>query len=262
MRTLKCTALFAAALLAGGFSLAAADMPQGQLFLIHEEIANPSKLAAYESTTQEVLGAFKTYSTMFPAYDVVMTDDFSYYFIMPIKSVSDMNVVPQAFAEIAKKMGEEKFADLWRRGGDPMVSSNDFIVMERPDLSYVPATALAANDARAIGYDIYYLLPGREADAEAIAREWQALFKAKGSTESFKIFQAVSGHDLPVWAVVTYGKSPADLAARQEANTAKLGAEGNALQARTWQLVRRFNRRVGMVRPDLSYRPAPMTAAN
>jgi hypothetical protein len=262
MRTLKCTALFAAALLAGGFALAAADMPQGQLYLIHEEIANPSKLAAYESTTQEVLGAIKANSTMFPAYDVVMTDDFSYYFIMPIKSVSDMSVVPQAFAEIAKKMGEEKFADLWRRGGDPMFSSNDFIVMERPDLSYVPATALAANDARAVGYDIYYLLPGREADAEAISHEWQALFKAKGVTDSFKIFQAVSGNDLPIWAVVTYGKSPADLAARQEANSAKLGDEGSALQARSWQLVRRFNRRVGMARPDLSYRPAPMTAAN
>lgn len=262
MRTAKCTVLFAAALLAGALALPAADMPQGQLFLIHEEIANPSKLADYEATSKEFLGVFKAHGQSFPSYDVVMTDDFSYFFIVPIKTMADVSAVPAAFAEISKKMGDAKFAELRRRGGEPMFSSNDFMVMERPDLSYTPATMLAADDVRAIRYDIYYLLPGREMDAEQVAREWQALYKKAGMTDGFKIFQAVTGHDLPVWAVAFYGKSPADLAAREEAAREKLGAEGRALEARTIALVRRFNKRIGTVRPDLSYRQAATAAAN
>ncbi|MGH9361423.1 MAG: hypothetical protein ACRD2T_05855 [Thermoanaerobaculia bacterium] len=260
--------LTAAALLLGGLTLPAADMAymaQRQLLLIHEEIANPSRLAAYESTTKEFIGALKaSNATSFPSFDVVMTDDFSYFFVAPIKGFADVGMVPQGFAEVASKMGEAKFAEMMRRAGEPMVASNDSIVTSRPDLSYWPADyTKAANEAMAVNYDVYYILPGREMDAEAIAREWQALYKQKGMTEGYMIYQAITGHDLPVWAVAFYGKSPADLAAKMEAANAKLGAEGQALNARTLQLVRRFERRVGIRRPDLSYRaPAPMTAAN
>jgi hypothetical protein len=264
MRTLKCTALFAAALFAGGLALPAQDMSQPQLFLLHEELANPSRLADYESTTKEFIAALKaSNSASFPGFDVVMTDDFSYFFVAPIKSFADLGAVGQGFAEVAGKLGEAKFAEMMRRAGEPMHASNDSVVTSRPDLSYWPADyAKAASEAKAVNYDVYYVLPGREMDAEAIAREWQALYKQKGMTEGYMVYQALTGHDLPVWAVAFYGASPADLAAKQEAAAAKLGAEGEALNLRTLQLVRRFERRVGIRRPDLSYRPAPMTAAN
>ncbi len=266
MRVTKCTALLAVALLAVCAPvLRAQDTPaQGRLLLIHEEVANPSKIAEYEATSKEFIGLLKQHNMTGVPFDfnAIMTDDLSYYFVAPVASFADAGKVSEGFMALAQKVGMEKWVEFWRRAGDPMLSWNDFLVQERLDLSYRPAKpALAPEDVRAVRYDLYYLQPGREWEAEQIAKDYAALFQRKGIADGFTVYVAVNGNDLPVLAVVTEGKSAADLMARYEANAKTAGAEMRELDARASRIVRRFDVRLGTVRPDLSYHPTVTSAA-
>jgi hypothetical protein len=130
--------------------------------------------------------------------------------------------------------------------------------MWRPDLSYMPATPrLAQTDRRYFRWDFYYLLPGREKESEQIARDYAALFRQKGITDSFNIYTAVLGTDLPLLVAAIPAKSATDLLAADERINATLGADVRPLQQRAMAITRRFERREGTLRPDLSY-PAPM----
>jgi hypothetical protein len=266
MRVTKCTALLAAALLgAGAPALLAEDAaPQGRLLLIHEEVANPAKIAEYEATSAEFIAMLKQHAMTGVPFDfnAVMTDDLSYFFVAPIASFADAGKVPEGFMALAQKVGMEKWVEFWRRAGDPILSWNDFVVQERLDLSYRPAKPpFPPEEVRALRYDIYYLQPGREWEAEQIAKDYAALFQKKGIPDGFTVAIALTGHDLPVLAVLTEGRSLADLMARYEANRQAGGGEMQALDARAARIVRRFNVRLGTVRPDLSYHPATTSAA-
>jgi len=64
------------------------------------------------------------------------------------------------------------------------------------------------------------------------------------------------GHDAPL-IVVSVGARDADDFAAQDARCARpLGAEGETLFARAFALTRKFDRRSGWLRPDLSMLPA------
>lgn len=246
---------------------AAAQIPppaEGKLFLIHQEVANPAKLAAYESTTKEVVAAATANKiTRAPFHwSVYMADDLSYLYVIPIQNLAEIDGIPPAFAELAGKMGQEKFADLMRRGGDAMLEWNDFVVRERPDLSYHPAKPrLKEEEEAAYRYEIYYLRPGYESDAEEIARTWVKTLQRIGFPNGFTLFETVTGHHMPAYVVLVTGKSEPDLAEQQAALDKALGAEGEALRVRTMGVTRRFEVHNATLRPDLSYHPAAAVAA-
>jgi hypothetical protein len=108
--------------------------------------------------------------------------------------------------------------------------------------------------------DFYYLLPGKQSEAEAIARDYVALFKQKNITQRYSIFMNIMGNDLPVLVAAIPGKSEADVVAADQSTEATLGADVRPLQARAMAITRRFERRTATYRPDLSY-PGPMTVA-
>lgn len=246
---------------------AAAQVPSdapGQLFLVHQEIANPARLAGYESTTKELIAAVTAAKMSKTPFDwtTVALDDLSYAYILPIQSFADVGDVSKGFAELAGKMGPDKFADLMRRGGEAELSWNDFVVRERPDLSYHPQKPrLQPAEVAAIRYETYYLNPGHEGDAEEIARTWVKAMQRLSFADGFTLYEGVSGHDLPAFVVAVHGKSKADIDATDERLDKALGAEMEALRLRTMTVVRRFETHYGTLRADLSYHPATAQAA-
>jgi hypothetical protein len=244
-------------LIAGAFP-ADAQLPppsQGQVFMYHEELAEPGKLAEYEQTTKEmVAAATEHHMTALPFnWTVLQMDNLSYGFLVPIQDFADIGKVPQGFAALAGKMGAEKFESLMRRASVTMRSYNDFLIQERPDLSYKPAKPrLTPEEMTAFRIDTYYVRPGNEAGVEKIAHEWAQAMTRIGFGDGFTVYQGLSGNDLPVVAVVIPGKSAADIAGRSDALDKALGAAGQDLRMRTMALMRRFESHYGVLRPDLS----------
>lgn len=238
---------------------AAEEAPR--LFVVHQEIADPSRIADYEATTKELVAALGQHKiSSFPLnFEVVQVDDFSYYYVSPMAGgYADLGKIPQTFGELASKLGPEKFGDLMRRSGETYSSWNDLVIQERKDLSYQPEKPrLKPEEYRAVRYEFYYLKPGKEQEAEEVCRTWAAMAKAKGLVNGFTVYQGILGHDLPALAVVSFGRSELDLATEQEGLRKALGADIETLYKKTWPLVRRFDVKIGTLRPDLSPPKAP-----
>lgn len=233
--------------------------PKPQLYVLHEEIAKPSMLAQYESTTQEFFKSLAQ-AKVDPATLTIRTyvsPDFHYYFLAPIDSFGGMDKIMTTFMTLS---ANAQFQDLMKRGGATMESVNESIIVRRPDLCYTPDNPrLKMEEHNYFKLQYYYLKPGTEMEAEQIARDYAALFKKKNIAEPFTIFMAVNGNDMPLLIASIPAKSAADWVAADERVNAALGADIRPLQARALNITRKFEVREVTTRPDLVY-PAPAAA--
>ncbi|HYS53852.1 MAG TPA: hypothetical protein VER58_08855 [Thermoanaerobaculia bacterium] len=233
----------------------AADMPKPDLFLIHEEIVKPGAVMAYEAASKDFIAALAEKKLMSSAlnWNAYMRDDFHYYYIFSIANLAALDSSQIEWDKAKAAIGADRWAALERRGADATVSYNEFVTMRRPDLSYVPANPrLKAEEQKFVRLDFYYLVPGKQAEAEAIAKDYIALFKAKNITEPFTIYMDVTGNDLPLLVAGIPAKSASDQSAAEERVNSILGSDVLPLQARAMAITRRFDRRTVVYRPDLS----------
>jgi hypothetical protein len=248
------------AILGALFSLSAyaVDPPKTQLFLIHEETANPSMVMQYEGATKDLIKAFTDKKVTSPSFMVntFMTTDFHYIYLTPITNWAQIDSVWKDWMSAGDTVGKEKWADIMKRGNGAMISYDDAVAARRDDLSYMPENPrLKMEEMPFARVDYYYLKPGMEEQAEQVARDYVALFKAKKVPDGFSIYMAMSGHDLPLLVAVIPAKSPADFAATDERTAAALGDALRNLQGRAMALTRRIEHKDSWYRPDLSYMP-------
>ena len=254
------------ALALGLFLLPAAvfAQPKPDLYVVHEEVVPPGMMMRYEAVTKEMLGTLAAKNVMNPnvAFTAFMTTDMHYLYVARLANgLGGLDAMYNAWMSMPDTVGKEKWKDLETRGSATMSSYNEMVIMRRPDLSYEPATPRIKLEEHAYyHWQFYYLQPGKESEAEQICRDYAALFKSKNVPDGFTIFMAMMGQDLPLLVAAIPAKSPADFAATDERNTALLGNDLRALQARALGITRRFETREGWYRPDLSY-PSPVKAA-
>jgi hypothetical protein len=245
-------------------ALAADPPPKPDLYVLHEETVPPAMMARYETVTKEMLGVLAEKNVTNPsiAFNTYMTSDMHYLYASRLQGgLSGLEAMYNAWMSLPDTIGKEKFKDLESRAAPTMSSYSDTIVMRRADLSYQPANPrLKLAEHLYNRLQFYYLLPGKESEAEAICKDYAALFKSKNMTDGFTIFMATMGHDLPLLIASIPAKSVADFAAMDEKTNATLGNDLRVLQARALAITRRFEIHEAWYRPDLSY-PAPPRAA-
>jgi hypothetical protein len=213
-------------------------------------------VAQYETAGRELAGTLSEKKADPGAFGVsaYMTSDLHYYYVLPLEGWGKMEGVQKSWMSVGDVIGKAKAADIMRRSNGAMSSYNEFIVLHRPDLSYMPASPrVSSSEATAVRWFFYYLDPERAEEAEQISRDYSALFKAKNIPDGFNVYQVLSGNDLPLLVVSVTGKSTADLTAADEKNNAALGKDVLPLAARAMAITRRYEIKDGMYRPDLSY---------
>lgn len=243
-------------------SASAQNMPKPDLYLVHEEIVKPSALAAYEAAGKDFLTALaeKKVSSAAVTWTAFSSTDMHYIYLLHLDSFAALDSSQAEWNKAREAVGATRWDDVMNRSNSGMQMYNEFVVMRRPDLSYNPATPrVAMADRRYYRWEFYYLIPGKEKEAEQVAKDYAALFKAKNLTDSWNLYQGLLGNDLPVFVVAIPAKSEADLVAADQQINATVGADVHPLQARALAVTRRFERREGMARPDLSYPAPPMT---
>lgn len=237
-----------------------ATPPRPELYLIHEEIAKPSMVMQYESVTRELLNtlAEKNADPKIMSMNLFTTTDLHYVYVVPISSFAGIDAINQQFMNVAQAAGKDRWADLMNRGNATMSSYNEFVVMKRPDLSYVPATPrVKQSDVRFAHWAFYYLDASKPMDGvEQIAKDYVALFRSKNVPDPFTVYVASSGNDLPLLVVSVPAKSAADYYTEDERVAAMLGADVRPLQARALANTRRYEVKDATLRPELSY-PMP-----
>jgi hypothetical protein len=255
-QTFAAAALLLTALVTG--SPAAAQTAQPKWYVMHQEFARPSMLKQYEDTSKEFIATVRQHHAASPAFNFVgfSGDDYVYTYVTQISSFNDVGAILSGFGTLAQAVGEAKWNDLMMRSGQPMESMRDSLLMEDPGFSYTPAQPrLKPAEQQYLHVDLYYVQPGREADADAVARDFAALYRSKNVSDGYQLFKVVMGWDTPLIIVTTPAKSPADYEARVAEIRQMLGAEGKALFERAFALTRRFEMHGAWVRPDLSLEP-------
>ena len=236
----------------------AVEPPKQQLYILYEEVANPSMIAQYEGATKDLIGAFGEKKMTSPSFGVntYMTADMHYMYMTPLANWAQLDTINKDWMGAGDVIGKDRWAEIQKRGNGAMLSYDEAVITRRDDLSYLPENPRLPRESEPFArLDYYYLRPGTEEQAEQVAKDYVALFKEKKIQDGFTIYTAQSGHDLPLLVAVIPAKSPADFAAVDEKTAAALGDPLRTLQGRALALTRRIERKDVWFRPDLSYMP-------
>jgi hypothetical protein len=236
---------------------AAALSQEGQprLLLMGDFLVDTSRVGEYEAAVKDLLAGLNKYGFPF-LFDTYSTDDGHYYVVYGLKGYADTDSWYRAWAELGKKMGPENLQALRSRIVAAELERVFQFWVYRPDISFLPEKERLK--PKEIGYytwDYVWVIPGKEAEFEAVNKEWIALSKTKKAQDPFLTYAGDLGTRMPVYVWFEYGKSAADYAAAEEKFWKAMGEEGAALSKKTRALIRKMDSKTGQYRPELSYSP-------
>lgn len=235
---------------------AAQAAPPPSLYLMADIRVEVAGAPEYEAALKALIAALK--ENAFPiVFDTYATDDSRYYIIYGLeRGYASVDDLQKAWQDAAAKMGPSEFQALHARLTDRELERVFRFWTFRTDLSFLPSPErLKPAEIAYYTWDYVWLVPGTEAEFEALNREWMALSAARQARDPFMTYQGGFGNEEPVYVWFEYGKSAADYALAEENFWRALGDEGAALSKRTRALIRKQETKTGRYRPDLSYAP-------
>lgn len=237
--------------LTGAFSQ---EKPEGQLFAIHEDVVNPSRVADYEKAAKNLAALFEQHNINGMQYSAANSNDFVYIYISPVENYAGLDKMDAAFGELQQKMGEDAFNKAMNMFSDNYDRHRDYMVRLHPELSYKPEYGNNMADGMNFRHwNFYHVYPGKEAEIENIAMEWIDLLESKGIQQGYRLYTGGMGTDMPLVIVAHSALNATDFYTNEEKNMAALGEAGKKLMAKTMSITWKFESKDGMMRPDLSF---------
>ena len=241
-------------LLAGLSSLAvlAGAQEKPQLWTFWEIVVKPPKNEAFYKAVKDEVALMAKYKFPYSMYGYYVSD-FRYEFATPLKNYADIENYYQAVDDLTKKAGDE-WKNLLKAYEGTYESINQSTWYMRPDLSFEPAhPRLKPGEDKFFIDDTFYIEPGKEAETEALCKDFVALCKNKDITERIQMFICDIGPEMPVFVASASGKTRVDLWENNGKMWDKLGQEGQALDAKLQTLLRKRKLEEGWYLPELSY---------
>lgn len=262
MKPNKSTGVFL--LLAVGFLalalVASAQEKKPQLYFIEDYVVKPSMVPQFEAALKDFMATvFKPYNWPWPM-ETYVTEDFHYYSLYAFENLAEIDKGFATFSEILGKFGAQKWDALNRKLGDATEYYKQGTVTLSPELSYVPEMPrLKPEETKFVYWGFCYVMPGREKEFEAQFKKIVALFKSKGIDNGFNCWIGGLGTELPFYFYSETGKSPADFFLTSEKIMKLVDPDITAIWNATLGLMRKYEFKMGSVRPDLSFVPAAKT---
>lgn len=236
-------------------SLAQAEKPEGQLYFVEEMKVKMDKFSDFDAVIQKVAALCKEHDYPYP-WAAYSTNDMFYYFVYPVKTRADIEDLFSTWDDLVAKMGKDKWQALYQR----MVDSAEFI--KYYEMRHLPAHSYTAADTDPTPQDdpytywgFCYTKPGHEGELADIYMKYVELYKSKNCPSSFDSYVVLSGAELPAYFYMMRGKSLSGLFGESEKSEEMTGAESANLWTQLASHLRRYEYKIGMFRPDLSYMP-------
>lgn len=248
------------ALAALAFASAAGAQEQAapQMVFVVQDVVSPAHMAAYENGTKafirDLAATPGTRETL--QWTAVSGPEFGYYYVVPIESWAGLGEGMAAWEAAGAAMGP-KWMEHMVTNQSHVEETATSVMMLRPDLSYNLERAALAPENAYRNYTWWYIQPGKTAEAEAVAREYIDLFRARGLADGWRVYQTVLGPEQPVYLVVVAAPDREAYRARDAEISETLGEAGMQLEAKAMTVARRVAMSEGWLRPDLSFPPAP-----
>ena len=221
------------------------------MYFVFTDHVTPANAAEYEAATKELIGKIRATAPGAQLEWLAASGAGAWYlYAIPMQTMADMQTIDQnwmAAIEAAGGLGvlapSEKLVD----------HTSGQLAAFRPDLSYTPSNPrMAEKEGQYRRWDYWYATPGKAQDLEAVAREFVALYQANNMDSGWRVYQAITGDELPLYIVASTGMSAADYTANDERIAAVLGDKAGVLSQKALSFTRRFETLEGSIRPDLS----------
>ena len=247
-----------AAIAIGSMLIAAQDdAAKPQMSLVMMQDVKPSMVMQYEAATKEMCALLTKHKADSSEVNffTLSGPELGYVYVIPLADgFSSMDAVHERWMKAVQSIGAENWQAIQAKADACVNSSSVIHSVYREDLSYVPETpAVKQEDVGYAHYEFLYIIPGKEQEFAAIAKEWKELYEKNGIKRSWVIYEQVTGDDLPLYLMAEVAESEADYYATTAKIRERLGEAGVELGMRSTALIRRIESMSGRPRPELSY---------
>jgi hypothetical protein len=231
--------------------LTGAQEQKAQLYSISEMVVKPAMAAKFEAAVKREIEL--GYPMPFETY---CTDDFYYYFLVPIENYAGIDAMNKSEGEWAAKIGQE-YQSLMKSVEGTFDYYRSGVVRSLPELSYAPKKPrLKPEEQRFILWGYAYVEFGKEKEFAGICRQFVEVSKSKDTSIGWNMFVVESGAELPFYFWAEGGKSAAEYYAENDKVMKKMGEEKYAeLWGKAMATLRKYETKTGRPRPDLSNMP-------
>jgi hypothetical protein len=230
-----------------------------QLYLIAEFIIKPSLVGPYEAVVKEFFELQAEHNFAYPINGFNM-DDFHYFYGIPLKNYDELDEFFKAKKEHIAKVGSPKWQELIQRESAAYEYYKYALYLYEPDLSYAPENPrLKPEEMSFISYQFCSVLPGRDKEFKEVLKEWAALHREKGIADGFETYKGDIGTEKPFYILCMRAKSAEDYRIQENKIFEIFGEEKvMKLREKTAALLRKYEKKTGWSRQDLSYVPKGM----
>ena len=232
-----------------------AQEPHKQMWFQWDDLVYPAKVSEYIEAAKAVNEFLKEQDYPYPMY-AYSSDDFHFYYTMPISSYAAIDTMQMIWGKIFEKVGEEKMAPLWKAFIGTQEYGRNRIYVHRPDLSYhSESDYLGDKEANFRSVYINYPMYGMGLKFEEVMKKWIDLHTSKNSEFTYDIFEVVMGDEDPCYFFISRAENAASYYARNMEVWGIIGEEGRQLQKEMFSLLRKVDPKHLWYRKDLSYIP-------
>lgn len=236
------------------FSFAQAKGQKPQLYMIYDNVVKPAMASKFEAAIKEELAVYA--EVKFPySISAYSSDDFHYYFLMPIENHAAIDAVNKADEDVMKK-NKERMEAMMKSVAGTFEYCRGGLIYLRPDLSYAAAEPrIKPEEVNFIYWGLASVEFGKEREFEEIIKQFVTLYKSDNVSLGFATYAGDMGTDMPFYFWSEGGKSAADFFSEDEKTNKILGAKATELWNKLLTCLRKYESKTGLPRPDLSYTP-------
>jgi hypothetical protein len=232
----------------------AAQAPKSQMYVVGCDVVNPSMEAKYYQTVKEQLALFDKYDWPY-TWSVYGTNDYCYYYMMPVKDFTDVGKLLNAFADVAAKGGAE-WKTMYGKYVGAIQSSSMFVLTSAPELSYVPTSPrLKPGEGNIVILDIWYATVGKEEEFENHTKQVFALAEKRNITSAWNAFVGGLGTEQPVYVFAARDTTMVSFWAANADMWKALGKEGSTIMDQMQGCTRKREWKFAWYQPGLGYAP-------
>ena len=230
---------------------AQAQQQELQWLTIFAEHVPISDQAAFEENGRHFLSLLADAGVSDVSWVTVQSQRFGYAYVIP-GGPGDIAALNESWGAAIAALGDQGAAAMAK--GDELVSSRDmYFLALRSDLSYQPDRVQITAEQPFRYYTQLYVHPSKVTEFEASLSGWQSLYRESGVEQGWRVYQYMTGSDLPAYLVVQAATSEAEYHTQQAELEARIGDEIMEMRAKTGPTLRRADNSSGWVRPDMSY---------
>ncbi len=252
--TLALTGVFTF-LLFSALTIAQDEAPKDQLYLLHQDVIKVDMVDQYEATVAKEVELWKKHKLDLEIRWASQTDDNEYYYVTPIDNMGDIDKMDAVWAKFTEAAGDA-YAKVNEGYEGTYVYHRNMVWRWSAELSYIPENRrVAPKDITFIHWDNYFIKEGKFDEAKEVMLKYKDLIASNNVADPYGVWICELGGDIG-WIVVTRNaESSVGFYTQATQRREEMGEEFNKLWAEFSPLLKKFEHRNGMPRPEFTYRP-------